>query len=128
LVCAPGSATAVLATLVGAVDVAALGRALQARRGRLGPPDDVAVWRVYLWGRLTELVATPGALAPRDPLVAVWVRGDDAAALGADHLEITATAVTPSGARATAIALVRIGPRGVAIVAVWPGGGVAAGT
>jgi hypothetical protein len=55
----------------------------------------------------------------------VWVRGDDGAGLGADRVEIAAEAVGASGARAGAVAVVRVGPRGPAIVAVWPDAGIA---
>ena len=102
-----------------------LTRRLDARRRRLPPPADAAVWRAYLSGRLGELTpAVPGAGA-RDPLVVVWVRGDDAEGAGADRLELAVEAVGPSGARAGAVAAIRRGPRGVAILAVWPDAGIA---
>ena len=124
LAAAPGG-TASLATPDGVVDVPLLTRRLEARRRRLPPPADVAVWRPYLWGRLGELAsAVPGAGA-RDPLVVVWVRGDDAESAGADRLELAVEAVGPSGARAGAVATNRRGPRGVAILAVWPDAGIA---
>lgn len=117
--------TAVVDTLDGVLDVAALGRGLDRRRSRVRPPGDAAVWYPYLWGRLGELLATPLGAPARDPLVVVWVRGDDAAGLGADRIDIAAEAVGASGARASAVAVVRLGPRGTAIVAVWPDAGVA---
>jgi hypothetical protein len=107
------------------VDVPALGRALERRRRRLPPPADVAVWHPYLWGRLGERLITPTGTAARDPLVVAWVRGDGAAGLAADHLEMAVEAVGTSGARARAVAIVRVGPRGAAIVAVWPESGLA---
>ena len=89
------------------------------------PPADVAVWRPYLWGRLTELAPGIPAARGRDPLVVVWVRGDDAAGAGPDRIELAVEAVGPSGARAGAVAAIRCGPRGVAILAVWPDAGIA---
>ncbi len=124
-VVAPGTGAAFLDTATGAVDVAGLGRDLERRRGRLRSPGDVAVWRPYLWGRLGELLTTPLGRPARDPLIVVWVRGDDGAGLGADRLELAAEAVGASGARAAALAVVRVGPRGPAIVAVWPEAGIA---
>ena len=89
------------------------------------PPADVAVWRPYLWGRLAELAPAIPAAGGRDPLVVVWVRGDDAGGAGADRIELAVEAVGPSGARAGAVAAIRRGPRGVAILAVWPDAGIA---
>jgi hypothetical protein len=120
----PGG-TASLATIDGSIDVPALTRRLEQRRRRLPPPADVAVWRPYLWGRLGELAPAIRAPAGRDPLVVVWVRGDDAGGAGADRLELAVEAVGPSGARAGAVAAIRRGPRGVAILAVWPDAGIA---
>ena len=120
----PGGADS-LATPDGAIDVPSLTRQLEQRRRRLPPPADVAVWRPYLWGRLGELAPAIPAAGGRDPLVVVWVRGDDAAGAGADRLELAVEAVGPSGARAGAVAAIRRGPRGVAILAVWPDAGIA---
>ncbi len=117
---AAGNGASALATRDGSVDVASLGLALDRRRRRLRPPADVAVWRPYLWGRLGEHRATPMGPSPRDPLIVAWVRGDEAAGLGPEHVEIAIEAVGPSGARAGAVAIVRVGPRGAAIAAVWP--------
>ncbi len=79
------------------------------------------MWRPYLWGRLGELAPAIPAAGGRDPLVVVWVRGDDAGAAPAPiGLELAVEAVGPSGARAGAVAAIRRGPRGVAILAVWP--------
>jgi hypothetical protein len=124
-VVAPGNAAAALDTLDGAVDVATLGRGLARRRSRLPPPGDGASWRPYLWGRLGELVRTPLGARVSDPLVVVWVRGDDTAGLGPDRIELAVEAVGPSAARASAVAVVRVGPRGPAVVAVWPEDGIA---
>jgi hypothetical protein len=124
-VVAPGTGRAFLDTAAGAVDVAGLGVDLERRRRRLRSPGDVAVWRPYLWGRLGEVLATPLGRPARDPLVVVWVRGDDSAGLGADRLELAAEAVAVSGARAGAVAVVRVGPRGPAVVAVWAEAGIA---
>jgi hypothetical protein len=124
-VVAAGNGASTVATRDGVVDVAALGRALERRRRRLRPPADVAVWRPDLWGRLGERLVTPIGTGPGDPLVVAWVRGDDAAGLAADRVEIAVAAVVPSGARAGAVVIVRVGPRGAAIVAVWPEGGPA---
>jgi hypothetical protein len=117
---AAGNGASALATRDGAVDVASLGLALDRRRRRLRPPADVAVWRPYLWGRLGEHLSTPIGTSRLDPLIAAWVRGDDAAGLGPAVVEIAIEAVGPSGARAGAVAVVRVGPRGAAIDAVWP--------
>ena len=124
VVVAPGG-TASLATPDGTIDVAALTRRLEQRRRRLPPPADAAIWHPYLWGRLGELApAVPGA-GGRDPLVVVWVRGDDADGVGTDRFEVAVEAAGPSGAHAAAVAAVRRGPRGVAILAVWPEAGIA---
>ena len=120
----PGGADS-LATPDGAIDVPSLTRQLEQRRRRLPPPADAAVWRPYLWGRFTELAPAIPAARRRDPLVVVWVRGDDAAGAGADRIELAIEAVGPSGARAGAVAAIRHGPRGVAILAVWPDAGIA---
>jgi hypothetical protein len=122
-VAAGGSAS--LATPDGPIDVPVLTRRLEQRRRRLPPPADVAVWRPYLWGRLGELAPAVPAAGERDPLVVVWVRGDDAEGAGADRFELAVEAVGPSGARAGAVAAIRRGPRGVAILAVWPDAGIA---
>jgi hypothetical protein len=122
---APGNGMDVLTTADGAVDVPALSRSLASRRRQLPPPADAAIWRPYLWGCLGELLPTPLGTSRRDPLVVVWVRGDDGAGLAADRVEIAVEAIGPSGARARAVAVVRIGPRGPAIVAVWPEAGLA---
>jgi hypothetical protein len=53
------------------------------------------------------------------------VRGDDPAGLGADRIELAVAAVGASGARAGAVAVVRVGPRGPAVAAVWPEAGIA---
>ena len=111
----PGGADR-LVTPDGTIDVPALTRQLEQRRRRLPPPADVAVWRPYLWGRLAELAPAIPAAGGRDPLVVVWVRGDEPGA-GADWLELAVEAVGPSGARAGAVAAIRHGPRGVAILA-----------
>lgn len=124
-VVAPGSGTGSLATVDGVVDVEGLSRALVRRRSRLPPPSDAAVWRPYLWGRLGELLPTALGTRARDPLAVVWVRGDDAAGLGADRIEIAVEAVGVSAARAGAVAIVRVGPRGPAVAAVWPEAGLA---
>ena len=122
-------ATDRLVTADGTLDVPTLTRRFVERRRRRPPPADVAVWRPYLWGRLGELAAVPALAGPgvtaRDPLVVVWVRGDDAAGEGADRLEVAIEAVGVSGARAGAVAVLRLGPRGVAILAVWPDAGIA---
>ena len=102
----------------------ALTRRLEQRRLRLPPPADVAVWQPYVWGRVGELAAGTGATA-RDPLVVVWVRADDAGGLGADRVEVAIEAVGVSGARAAAVAVIRLGPRGPSIMAVWPEAGIA---
>ena len=120
----PGGADSVT-TPDGAIDVASLTRQLEQRRRRMPPPADVAVWRPYLWGRLAELAPAMPATGARDPLVVVWVRGDDVAGAGADRLGLAVEAVGPSGARAGAVAAIRLGPRGVAILAVWPDTGIA---
>jgi hypothetical protein len=120
----PGGADR-LVTPDGTIDVPALTRQLEQRRRRQPPPADVAVWRPYLWGRLAELAPALPAADSRDPLVVVWVRGDDAAGAGADRLELAVEAVGPSGARAGAVATIRHGPRGVAILAVWPDASIA---
>ena len=114
-----------LVTLDGPIDVLALTRRFEQRRRRVPPPADVAVWRPYSWGLLREL--SPGLPAPagRDPLIVVWVRGDDAEGAGADRLEVAVEAVVPSGARAAAIAVIGRGPRGVAILAVVAEGSIA---
>ena len=70
---------------------------------------------------LRLLPATGG----RDPLVVVWVRADDAGGAGPNRIELAVEAVGPSGARAGAVAAIRLGPRGVAILAVWPDAGIA---
>ena len=119
------AATASLMTRDGAIDVATLTRRLTERRRRLSPPADVAVWRAYMWGRLGELVPTLPSAGARDPLVVVWVRADDGEAAGPDRLELAVEAVAPSGARAAAVAAIRHGPRGVAVLAVWPEAGIA---
>jgi hypothetical protein len=117
--------TAALATLDGPVDLGILTRRLQQRRRRLPPPAAVGIWQPYLWGRLGELVVgVPGASA-RDPLVVVWVRADDPDGSGAEWLEVAVEAVGPSGARTGAVAALRRGPRGVAILAVWRDAGIA---
>ena len=118
----PGGADR-LVTPDGTIDVPALTRQLEQRRRRQPPPADVAVWRPYLWGRLAELAPALPAAGSRDPLVVVWVRGD--AGAGADRLELAVEAVGPSGARAGAVATIRHGPRGVAILAVWPDASIA---
>ena len=122
----PGGADR-LVTPDGTIDVATLTRQLEQRRRRQPPPADVAVWRPYLWGRLGELASAIPAVGGRDPLVVVWVRGDEGAGAGAsaDRLELAVEAVGPSGARAGAVAAIRRGPRGVAILAVWPDAGIA---
>ena len=120
----PGGADS-LSTSDGPIDVPSLTRQLEQRRRRLRPPADGAVWRPYLWGRLTELAPAIPAARGRDPLVVVWVRGDDAAGAGADRIELAIEAVGPSGARAGAVAAIRHGPRGVAILAVWPDASIA---
>jgi len=109
----------------GAIDVAALTRQLEQRRRRMPPPADVAAWRPYLWGRLVELAPAMPATGGRDPLVVVWVRADDAGGAGPNRIELAVEAVGPSGARAGAVAAIRLGPRGVAILAVWPDAGIA---
>jgi hypothetical protein len=124
-VAAGPAGTATIITPEGAIDVPALTARLEQRRRRRPPPADVAVWRPYLWGRLGELAPSMPVPAGRDPLVVVWVRGDDAEGAGAERLELTVEAVGPSGARAGAIAVLRSGPRGVAILAVWPDAGIA---
>ena len=124
LAVAPGG-TDRLATPDGAIDVPVLTRRLEQRRRRMPPPADVAVGRPYLGGRLAELAPGLPASPGRDPLVVVWVRGDDAADAGADRIELAIEAVGPSGARAGAVAAIRCGPRGVAILAVWPDAGIA---
>jgi hypothetical protein len=122
----PGGADR-LVTPDGTIDVATLTRQLEQRRRRQPPPADVAVWRPYLWGRLGELASAIPAVGGRDPLVVVWVRGDEGAGAGAgaDRLELAVEAVGPSGARAGAVAAIRRGPRGVAILAAWPDAGIA---
>jgi len=120
----PGGADR-LVTPDGTIDVATLTRQLEQRRRRQPPPADVAVWRPYLWGRLGELASAIPAVGGRDPLVVVWVRGDESAGAGTDRLELAVEAVGPSGARAGAVAAIRRGPRGVAILAVWPDAGIA---
>ena len=120
----PGGADR-LVTPDGTIDVAALTRQLEQRRRRQPPPADVAVWRPYLWGRLAELAPALPAAGSRDPLVVVWVRGDEGAGAGADRLELAVEAVGPSGARAGAVATIRHGPRGVAILSVWPDASIA---
>jgi hypothetical protein len=122
---APITGSTRLTTADGVVDVEGLGRGLARRRGRLPPPADAAVWHPYLWGRLGELLPTPLGTPVRDPLVVVWVRGDDAAGAGADRIEIAIEAVGASGARAGAVSLVQIGPRGPTVAAVWPEAGIA---
>jgi hypothetical protein len=117
--------TAVLDTIDGVVDVVGLDRRLAQRRSRLPPPADAAIWRPYLWGRLGELLRTPLDTTVRDPLVVVWVRGDDDAGLGGDRIELAVETVGASAARAAAVAVVRVGPRGPAIVTVWPESGIA---
>ena len=120
----PGGADR-LVTPDGTIDVATRTRQLEQRRRRQPPPADVAVWRPYLWGRLGELASAIPAVGGRDPLVVVWVRGDEGAGAGADRLELAVEAVGPSGARAGAVAAIRRGPRGVAILAAWPDAGIA---
>jgi hypothetical protein len=122
---AAGNGVSAMVTGDGPVDVLTLGRALDRRRRRLLPPADAAVWHPYLWGRLGERLTTPIGTTTRDPLVVAWVRGDGAAGLGADRMEVAIEAVGPSGAHARAVAVVRVGSRGAAIVAVWPEAGVA---
>jgi len=117
--------TGSLATADGPIDVATLTRRLDERRRRLSPPADVAVWRPYLWGLLSELAPGLPRPAGRDPLVVVWVRSDDAEAAGVDRLEVAVEAVGPSGARAGAVAAIGCGPRGVTILAVAPDAGIA---
>ena len=75
----PGGADR-LVTPDGTIDVPTLTRQLEQRRLRQPPPADVAVWRPYLWGRLGELASAIPAVGGRDPLVVVWVRGDEARA------------------------------------------------
>jgi hypothetical protein len=122
---AAGNGASSLVTRDGAVDVVSLGVALDRRRRRLPPPADVAVWRPYLWGRLGEHLLTPLGTSAADPLIVVWVRGDETAGLGPERVEMAIEAVGLSGARAGAVAIVRIGPRGAAIDAVWPEAGPA---
>jgi hypothetical protein len=55
----------------------------------------------------------------------VWVRGDESAGAGADRLEIAVETVGVSAARAGAVAIVRVGPRGPVVAAVWPEAGIA---
>jgi len=114
-----------LVTADGPVDVPTLTARLEQRRARLPPPADVAVWHPYLWGRLGELAAAVPGTTARDPLVVVWVRGDDTDGAGPQRLELAAEAVGVSGARAAAVAAIRVGPRGAAILAVWPEAGIA---
>jgi hypothetical protein len=114
----PGSAR--LATLEGELDVDGLTRGLVRARGRLPPPWGAAVWRPYLWGRMSEVVDAPDLPAAADPLIVVWVRGDVAADAGADRLELAVEAVTPRRAVAGATALVARRTRGLTIEAVWP--------
>jgi hypothetical protein len=114
-----------LDTADGPVDVEALSRRLDQRRRRLSAPAGDASWRAYAWGRLGELApAMPGPGA-RDPLVVVWVRSDDAGGEGPDGVEVAIEAVGASGARAGAVAMLRIGPRGATVLAVWPEDGIA---
>ncbi len=122
---APDNGVASLLTAAGGVDVAVLTRQLERRRGRLPPPAGAAVWRPFLWGRLGELAATPVGESERDPLIVAWVRGDDAGGLGPDRLELAIEAVTPSGGRSGAVAVVALRPRGAVIIAVWPDTGIA---
>jgi hypothetical protein len=113
-----------LDTADGSIDVTALTDRFGRRRGRRPPPADVAVWRPYAWGRLGELAPGPGATA-RDPLVVAWIRTDEVAGEGPDRFEVAVEAIGVSGARASAVALLRLGPRGASIVAVWPDAGIA---
>jgi hypothetical protein len=108
-----------LATADGWIDVATLSGRLARRRARLPLPARNAEWQPYLWGRLGELLPTPVGMAGRDPLIVVWVRADDSG-LPPHRLELAVEAVTPSGARAAAVAVADVGPRGAAIEVVWP--------
>ena len=114
-----------LVTSDGPVDVDALSRRLDQRRSRLPSPAGEASWQPYAWGRLRELApAMPGAGA-RDPLIVAWVRIDDAGGEGPAVLEVAIEAVGASGARAGAVAMLRLGSRGATVLAVWPEDGIA---
>lgn len=109
-----------------AVDVAALTRGLERRRSPLPPPAGAAVWRPYLWGRLTELVGDIDGDGDHQPWIVAWVRTDGASGLGTDRIEVAVEACGASGARAGAIAVVERRGAGAALAAVWPDVGLAA--
>lgn len=113
-----------LVTVDGPIDVDAVSRRVEQRRRRLAPPAGEASWRPYAWGRLGEFAAWPAA-GGRDPLVVVLVRSDAPGGQPADVIEVAVEAVGASGARGGAAAMLRIGPRGATVLAVWPDDGVA---
>ena len=113
-----------LVTADGPVDLDALSRRLEQRRRGLSPPAGAASWQPYAWGRLGELAPAMPDAGPRDPLVVAWVRSDDAGAQGPDVVEVAIEAVGPSGARAGAVAMLRVGRSGAAVVAVWSDDGI----
>jgi hypothetical protein len=108
------------------VGVAAFTRDLERRRALLPPPAGGAVWRPYLWGRVTELLGDPDGDGAHQPWIVAWVRTDAASGLGFDRVEVAVEACGAGGARAGAVAVVERHAAGAALGAVWPDVGLAA--
>ena len=82
------------------------------------PPADVAS-QAYTYGAaLAELAPAIPARRRRDPLVVVWVRGDDAAGRAIGSSCTVEAPARPAPARGGGRD--PEGPAGVAILAVWP--------